>query len=66
MRRMQPLNIEDPFFRFHNLGEMVLTVKRLTADHSPLLFDKTCRASRLHDAAYQMRARGVRLFSFIL
>ena len=29
MRRMQPLNIEGPFFRIHNQGEIV-------ADHSPL------------------------------
>src|ERR1700733_7529439 len=53
MRRLQPLNVEDPFFRIHNLGEMMPTVKRPTADHSLLLFDRTCRASRLHDAAYQ-------------
>jgi hypothetical protein len=53
VRRMQPLNIEDPFFRIHNLGEMVPTIKRPTADHPPILFDRTCRASGLHDAAYQ-------------
>jgi hypothetical protein len=55
MGRLQPLNVEDPFFRIHNLGEMIPTVKRPTADHSPLLFDRTCRASRLHDAASKCR-----------
>src|SRR5437868_193086 len=47
VRRMQPLNIEEPFFHIRNLCEIARPPTT-----SPLLLDRTCRVSRLHDAAY--------------
>jgi hypothetical protein len=66
MRRLQPLNVEDPLFRIHNLGEMMPTVKRPTADHSPLYLTELAVPLGYTTQHIKMQARSVRLFSFIL